>query len=213
MCIVTKPFLLFLVSASTVSALSHYEAVTAWKEQVVEKLPERMKICEDRNSVMSSVDMNTVSSAYRQVYSCVKDEEYIVQYDRAGQEEARWTWNTHSGDTVSYQDKHSDILLIQYHTITYAYTHYNSTYTLCTISALASVGYPRLRCSESSGQAIQITSQAGTTEPGWYQYARIVLQDTRISTWLWNMREPAELVYLTLPYIRQHILSDGKYGE
>ena len=192
--------LVFLVP--TVCALSHYEAVTAWKEGVVAGLPERMKICEERKS-LSRVNIN----AYRQVYSCVEGEECIVQYDRAGQEEARWTWNTHSGDTVSYQDRHSDILLIQYHTSTYAYTHYNSTYTTCTI-----VAYPRLRCSESSGQAIQIAS-TGTTEPGWYYYARIVLQDTRTSTWLCNMREPAEVQYLTLPYLRQHILSDGKYGE
>ena len=140
-----------------------------------------------------------------------EDLEEVVLYSSSGKRQAWWTWIRDIEDVSTFQDRYSEIILVEYDNSTFAYRHILNTsdYQVCTITKLENINnflFPT--CTNNTSQTISIKQDLDS--PPWYRYARIAFQDNRIARLNKDKRKPTEQKWLTLPYFKKHIMNEGE---
>ena len=146
------------------------------------------------------------------VYEEDKEQEEVVLYASGGGREAWWTWNREREEVSSFQDNHSEIILIHYDNTTFAYSHLlnSSHYTPCSIAQMNTVNNFLIpTCIPTTTQTISLKPDPPGS-PAWYKYARLAMQDPRLVHHHQHQRKPTDQKFLNLPYFRENIMSAGE---
>jgi hypothetical protein len=211
-----------------------HDNLKQWKENLLRQLPDDQKICRASNYSVNNRDIHKMSMDFGNSWmwdkfcdipaiklnntfiSVVEGEsqEHIVKYNKFGQKQAGWTWFTEVGEVVLFKDQDSEISMIKYDNATFAYTRTLKThnYYTCSITALKDLTtFPMPECQHIGGQTISIKPDSDPANPTWYKFARIAFQDHRIAQLNTDKKKPCNLKFLILPFVRENIMSDGKY--
>ena len=215
----TAGAVLVLLPLYSASAASLADSLALWKDHLLSQLPGEEKICRANSFSAPNSFNNNLSIQLNNSFILLeedKHQEEIVKYNNLGKKEAGWTWYRDIvGEVLSFKNYHSEIILISYDNISYGYTHSHNSHIYNTCTLTTSLGdlttFPVPVCTQSTSKTMAIKTETGPARPSWYNFARLALQDERIVDFLRKQRKPADPKFLMLPYLRQHIMNDGKY--
>ena len=112
----------------------------------------------------------------------------------------------------SFKTTNSEIIVLHYDSTSFAYKHLvnSSEYHTCTITQLDTINNILTpTCTSNTRQTISMTDDQQEGTQSWYKYASLALQDRRIADHNEKKRIAPDEKFLTLPFLRKNIISDG----